>query len=99
MCKAANKAISLMQLGSRISDVAATFTSHATGRKGQHVFEIFPIGADDKCKMKNVENEASCEDDESTDEDPTESNTQTTTTFDHLETTTSRDTVSSAVTF
>ena len=32
--------------------MAATFTSHATGRRGQHVFEIFAVDADDKFKMK-----------------------------------------------
>ena len=81
VCKAANKAISLLQRGSRTSDVAATFTSHATGRKGQHVFEIFAMDADDKCRNETVENEASSEDDESTDEDPTESKTKTITTL------------------
>ena len=34
-------------------------------------------------KIQNVENEASGEDDESTDEDPTESKTQTRTTLTH----------------
>ena len=75
VCKAANKAISLLQPGSSISDVAAAFTPHATGRRGQHVFEIFSMDADDKCKNENVENEASGEDDESTDEESTESKT------------------------
>ena len=49
-CKAANKALSLLQPGSRTSIVAATFTSHATGKNGQHVFEIFEMDADDNCK-------------------------------------------------
>ena len=53
----------------------------ATGRRGQHVFEIFAMDADNKCKNENVENEASGEDDESTDEDSTESKTQTRTTL------------------
>ena len=48
----------------------------ATGRRGQHVFEIFAMDADNKCKNENVENEASGEDDESTDEDSTESKTR-----------------------
>ena len=76
-----NKAISLLRLGSMISDVTATFTSHATGRTGPHVLEIWAIDADDKCRNDKVENEASGEDDESTDEDPTESKTQTRTTL------------------
>ena len=80
LCKSANTAISLLQLG-KTSDVAATFTSHATGWSGQHVFEIFAKDAGDKCKHEKVENEASREDDESTDEDPTESKTQTRTTL------------------
>ena len=50
MSKAANKAISLLQPGNRASDVAATFTSHATGWRGQHVFEISAMDFDDKCK-------------------------------------------------
>ena len=33
VCKAAIKAISLLQLGSRASDVAATLTSHVTGKR------------------------------------------------------------------
>ena len=49
LCKSANTAISLLQLG-KTSDVAATFTSHATGWSGQHVFEIFAKDAGDKCK-------------------------------------------------
>ena len=58
------------------SDVGATFTSHATCRRRQHVFQNFAMDADDTCN--HVENEASGEDYESTDEDPTESKTQTT---------------------
>ena len=73
VCKVANKAVSLLLHGSRTSDVAATFTSHATGWRGQHVVDIFAMDADDNCKT--VENEASVEDDESTYEDPTESKT------------------------
>ena len=59
VCKASNKATSLLQPGGRIVHVAATFTSHATGRSGQHVFEIFAMDADDNCKDENVEHEAS----------------------------------------
>ena len=47
MCKAANKAISLLQVDSRTADVAATFTSHAPGNRGQHVVEIFAMDVDD----------------------------------------------------
>ena len=39
-----------MQRGNKISDVAATFTLHATGRREQHVFEIFAMDSDDKCR-------------------------------------------------
>ena len=39
MCKAATKDTLLLQLGSR---TAATFTSHATGKKGQHIVENLP---------------------------------------------------------
>ena len=47
VCKAANKAISLLQVDSRTADVAATFTSHAPGNRGQHVVEIFAMVVDD----------------------------------------------------
>ena len=57
--------------------MAATATSHATGRRRQHVVENSVMDADDNRNNANVENEASSEDDESTDEDPTESNTPT----------------------
>ena len=50
VCKTAITAISLMQRGNKISDVAATFTLHATGRREQHVFEIFAMDSDDKCR-------------------------------------------------
>ena len=33
VCNAANKAVSLLQLGSRTADVAATLTSHATSNE------------------------------------------------------------------
>ena len=81
VCKAANKAISLMQPRSRTSDVAASFSSHATVRRGQHVFEIFVMDAEDNCKNENVEKEASGGDDESADEDPTEKKTAKRTTL------------------
>ena len=71
VCKAAF--ILLLRSGSRTPDVEATFTSHATGRRGQHVFDTIAMDADDNCKNESVENEASSEEDESTDEDPTES--------------------------
>ena len=61
VCEAAYKAISLLQLGGGTS---AKFTSHATGRRRQLVFEIFAIDADDNCK--HVENETSVSDKEST---------------------------------
>ena len=47
-------------------DVAGTFTSHAPGRRRQHVFEFFATDADDNRKNENVEHEASGEDDKST---------------------------------
>ena len=50
VCDAANKAISLLQLGSKTSDVAATLTSHATGKRGQHVVEIIAMDLDGNCK-------------------------------------------------
>ena len=78
--KAANTAISLLHTGSRTSDVAATFTSHAPRRRRQRVFELFAMDAVDSCKNR-MEHEASGEDDESADEDPTESVTQTRTTL------------------
>ena len=34
--------MSLLQPGSSTYDVAATFTSHAAGERGQHVIEILP---------------------------------------------------------
>ena len=43
----AEKATSLMQPGSRTADVAATFTSHAIGRRGERVVEIFAMDVDD----------------------------------------------------
>ena len=92
VCKAADKAISLLPPGGRTSDMAATFTSH---RIGQHVFEIYAMEADDKCKSENEENEASSEDDYSTDEDRIERLDKND--LDHLETTTCRETISSAV--
>ena len=64
VCKAANKVISLLQFGSRTSDVAATCISHATAKRGQHVVEIFAMDVNGTCK--NLENEALVEDDEST---------------------------------
>ena len=57
VCTAANKAISLVQRDNRTSGVTAMFTSHATGRRGQHVFEIFAVSAGDKGDNKPVENE------------------------------------------
>ena len=75
VCEAANKAISLLQLGSRTSDVAATFLSRATGMRGHHVSEVFEMDTDGKCKHEDVENETSGE------EDPTESKTQPRTTL------------------
>ena len=92
VCDAANKAISLLQLDSKTSDVAATLTSHATGKRGQHVVEIIAMDLDGNCK--NCGREASVEDDESTDEDLREATTQTTTA---VETTPCRDTVNSPV--
>ena len=50
-CKAAYKAISLLQPGSRTSDVAATFTSPATGERAQHVVDISAVVVDSKCTM------------------------------------------------
>ena len=67
--------------------------SHATGWRGQHVFEISAMDADDKGNIEIVENAASGEDG-----DPTEAKSQTRTIFDHLESTTWRHSVSSAVT-
>ena len=75
--KCSNKAIS--------SAVAATFTSHATSKRGQHVFGIFALDVDDSCK--HVENGASVEDGEGTDEGLTESTHPDTNDFDQLETT------------
>ena len=49
VCKTANKAMSLLQPGSRTFDEAARFTSLATGRRRQHVFEIFAVDTDDNC--------------------------------------------------
>ena len=43
VCKVAHEAISLLQPGSKTSDVAATFTSQATGKRGQHVVDIFAM--------------------------------------------------------
>ena len=42
-----NKTVSLLQPGSRTPDVAATITSPATGRRRQHVVEIFAMDVDD----------------------------------------------------
>ena len=52
VCKAANDTISLLQPGSKASDVASTFTSHATGWRRQHVFETSAMDADDNSKKK-----------------------------------------------
>ena len=79
VCKVAHEAISLLQPGSKTSDVAATFSSQATGKRGQHVVDIFATYENDKCK--HVHHGASVEDDESTHEDLTESKTRTTTTL------------------
>ena len=51
VCKAANKAMSLLLPGSKTADVTATFTSHATGERRQHVVELFATDVDDDCKM------------------------------------------------
>ena len=48
--RAENKATSLLQPGSSTSDVAATFTSHATGRTGEKGYAIFAKDADENCK-------------------------------------------------
>ena len=47
VCEAAKKAISLLQPGSRTTDVAAMFTSFATGERGQHGVDIFAMDSDD----------------------------------------------------
>ena len=70
VCEEANKAVSLLQFGSRTSDVAATFTSFATGKGGQHVVEISAVDVDDDSKMEK--NETSVNDKEKTDGDPRE---------------------------
>ena len=46
----ATKDTLLLQPGSRTADVAATFTSHATGQRGQHIVDIFAMDVDDNCK-------------------------------------------------
>ena len=74
-----HEAISHLQLGSKTSDVAATFTSQATGKRGQHVVDIFATYENDNCK--HVHHGALVENDESTHEDLTESKTRTTTTL------------------
>ena len=54
VCKAGNKAISLLQPGSRTAVVAATITSHATGGRGQFVFEISAMDANDNCESVEI---------------------------------------------
>ena len=51
VCKAANKVMSLLLPDSKTADVTATFTSHATGKRRQHVVEFFATDVDDDCKM------------------------------------------------
>ena len=46
---AASKAISLLQPGTRTSDVAATCSSHANGKRGEHVVDSYAMGVDEKC--------------------------------------------------
>ena len=46
--EAAKKATSLLQPGSRATDVAATFTSFASGTRGQHGVDIYAMDLDDK---------------------------------------------------
>ena len=93
----ARKAISLLQPGSKTSDVAATFTARATGRRGQHVFEIFAVDADEKCKNGNVEATRHQVDMMKNGYLPDRLENPDNNDFGHLETTTYRDTVSSAV--
>ena len=92
VCEAANEAISLLQPGSRTTDVAAMFTSFATGERGQHGVEIYAMDLVDDCT--NRENESSVSDHESTGQDPRESTND----LDHMETATCReDTLNLAV--
>ena len=79
----ATKDTLLLQPGSRTADVAATFTSHATGQRGQHIVDIFAMDVDDNCK--DVENEMSISDKRKHRWRPARTNNDRDNDFDHLE--------------